>query len=131
MRPERCHWNVNTGSNGSHLKLNGGHAKLLDASSAHRAAVAHKGGGFPVPLRRDEHKAVRRGGVGSPVLKHVIFVRRAARHSGRHGLVEERHWEVAEVEKPRLNRLSLPKLVKNPLSRLFREPALACAADDY
>src|SRR5258708_37251128 len=60
-----------------------------------------------------------------------MFVRRSGRHSGRHGLVEERHWEVAEVEKPRFNRLSFPKLLKNPLSRLFREPALACAADDY
>src|SRR5260370_41086758 len=61
----------------------------------------------------------------------MVVVRGPDRHRWRQGLVEERHWEVAEVEKPRFNRLSLPKLLKNPLSRLFREPALACAADDY
>jgi hypothetical protein len=44
---------------------------------------------------------------------------------------KKRHWEVAEVEKPSFNRLSLPKLLKNPLSRLFREPTLARAADDH
>jgi hypothetical protein len=55
----------------------------------------------------------------------------SARHGRRHGLVEERHWEVAEIEKARFNSVSLSKLLENPLSRLFREPTLACAADDY
>jgi hypothetical protein len=47
------------------------------------------------------------------------------------GLVEEKHWEVAEIENLRFNPFSLSKLLKNPSRRLFREPALACAADDY
>jgi hypothetical protein len=60
-----------------------------------------------------------------------MFVSRPARHSWRQGLVEERHWKVAEVEKPRFNRLSLPKFLNDPLSRLFGKPVRARAADDH
>jgi hypothetical protein len=60
-----------------------------------------------------------------------MFVRRAAWHRRRHGLVEEGHWEVAKIEKLRFNPLSLLKLLKNRLRRFFRKPALACAADDH
>jgi hypothetical protein len=35
------------------------------------------------------------------------------------GLIEERHREVAEIEKLRFNLLSLLKLLKNPLRRLL------------
>jgi hypothetical protein len=60
-----------------------------------------------------------------------MFVRQSARHRWRHGLVEERHGKVAEVEKAGFNPFSLAQLLKNPLSRLFGKPALARAADDY
>jgi hypothetical protein len=60
-----------------------------------------------------------------------MFVRRPPRQCGRHGLVEERHGEVAKVKKPNFNFLALTKVLKNPLSRLFAKPALACPADDY
>jgi hypothetical protein len=60
-----------------------------------------------------------------------MFVRRAARHGWRHGLIEEGHREVAEIEEPTFNPLALLQLVKNPLRRLFGKPALPCAADDY
>jgi hypothetical protein len=49
----------------------------------------------------------------------------------RHGLIEERHWEVSKIEKPSFNPFSLMQLLKNPLRRLFGKPALARAADDY
>jgi hypothetical protein len=103
------------------LKLDRCHAKLLDASRAHRAAVAHESGGFAVPLgvnpidrllqhrggavivfRCYEYKSIRSRNLSGPILHHLMFVRRSARHSGRHGLVEERHWEdapSAEVQK--------------------------------
>ena len=53
-----------------------------------------------------------------------MFVRRAARHGRGRGLIEERHREVAEIEKLGFNPLSLIKLLKNPLRRFFRKPAL-------
>jgi hypothetical protein len=58
-------------------------------------------------------------------------IHRRLAHRWRQGLVEERHWEVAEIEKLRFNPLSLMKLLKNPLRRFFRKPALTCAADDH
>src|SRR3989442_5517791 len=64
-------------------------------------------------------------------LHHLMFVRRAARHCRGRGLIEERHREVSEIEKPAFNPFSLMQLLKNPLRRLFGEPALTCAADDY
>jgi hypothetical protein len=60
-----------------------------------------------------------------------MFERRAARHGRGRGLIEERHREVAEIEKLRFNPFSLMQLLKNPLRRLFGKPALACTADDY
>src|ERR1035441_5457785 len=60
-----------------------------------------------------------------------MFVRWSTRHSWWQGLVEERHWEVTEIERPRFNPLPLTKLLNNPLRRLFRKPALTGAADDY
>src|ERR1700732_4693940 len=56
---------------------------------------------------------------------------RAARHGRGRGLIEERHREVSEIEKLRFNPLSLMKLLKNPLRRLFGEAALTRAADDH
>src|SRR5579872_3613808 len=53
------------------------------------------------------------------------------RDRGRKGLIEERHWEVAEIEKLRFNPLPLLKLLKNPLRRFFRKPVRTCAADDH
>jgi hypothetical protein len=58
-----------------------------------------------------------------------VFGWRPAWHCWRQGLVEERHREVAEIEKLRFNPLSLMKLLKNPLRRFFRESTLACTAD--
>jgi hypothetical protein len=60
-----------------------------------------------------------------------MFVRRAARHGRGRGLIEERHREVSEIEKPAFNPFSLMQLLKNPLRRLFGKPALTCAADDH
>jgi hypothetical protein len=60
-----------------------------------------------------------------------MFLMRAAWHGRGRGLIEERHREVSEIEKPAFNPFSLMQLLKNPLRRLFREPTLACAADDY
>src|SRR4249920_973191 len=65
------------------------------------------------------------------VVNHIVFVWRPAWHCRRHGLVEEGHREIAEIEKLRFNPLSLMKLLKNPLRRFFRKPALTGAADDH
>jgi len=46
-------------------------------------------------------------------------------------LIEERHREFPEIEKPAFNPLSLVKLMKNPLRRLFGKPALTWAANDH
>src|SRR5580700_1086592 len=138
MRPECRYGNVNTRSDRRHLKFDRYRAKLLDASRAHCAAVARKGGGFAVPLRVNpierifqhrggavvvfrcnENKSIRSCNLSGPLFHHVMFVRRPARHRGRRGLVEERHREVAKIEKPRFNPLPLAKLLKNPLRRLF------------
>src|SRR5215470_7231048 len=64
-------------------------------------------------------ECIRRRDFGRPFLNHLVFVRRTARHSRRHGLVEEGHREVAEIEKPGFDSLAFPKLVKNPLRRLL------------
>jgi hypothetical protein len=64
-------------------------------------------------------------------LHHLMFVSRAAWHCRGHGLIEERHREVSEIEKPAFNRFSFVQLLKNPLRRLFGKPALTCAADDH
>jgi len=112
VRPKRGNRNEHMTKPGSILKLDRLHAKLLDASRAHRAAVAHKSGGFAVPLgvnpidrifqhrggaavvfRCYEYKSIRSRNLSGPILHHLMFVRRSARHSGRHGLVKERHWE--------------------------------------
>jgi hypothetical protein len=69
--------------------------------------------------------------LGGPFLNDVVFVRRPPRHRGRHGLIEERNWEVSKIEKPTFNPFSLVQLLKNPLRRLFGKPALTCAADDH
>jgi hypothetical protein len=80
---------------------------------------------------RDEDKSIRGRDLCGPFPHNLVFVRRPARHGWRHGLVEERHGEVAKVKKSSFNPLSLLKMLKNPLSRLFGKPALSCAADDY
>src|SRR5258705_11183853 len=125
-------------------------AKLLDGSGAHGASVAHNARRLCVPLRmdpidwvfqhcgctvvvfrRDEYKSIRGRDLSRPFLHHLVLVRRSSRHSWGHGLIEERHRELSEVEEPSFNTFSLMQLLKNPLSQLFRKPALACAADDY
>src|ERR1700730_14327823 len=141
---------MNRRSNRRHLNFDCRLAKLLDSSCTHGAAIAHKGSGLAVPLwvnpidcifqdrggtvvvfRRDKYKTIRCRDLDGPHFAYVVFVRRPARHGWWQGLVEEGHWEVAEVEQPCCDRLSLLKLLVNPLSRLFREPILACAANDY
>src|SRR5580658_6663191 len=149
MCPKRRYGNVHRGSDRCQLKFDSRLAKLLDGSGTHGATVAHKSGGLAVPLRVDpinrvfqyrrgavvvfrlhEYETIGRRDLRGPVLNDVVFVRRPPRPGRRHWLVEEGHWEIAKVQKPRFYRFSLLKLLKNPLSRLFREPALACAADD-
>src|SRR5580658_139496 len=150
MRPKRCYRDVNGRPNRRHLNLDCRLAKLLDGSRTHGASVAHKRGSLAVPLRidpidrvfqyrggavvvlrRDEYKTIRGRNLGRPSLHYLMFVRRPARHRWRHGLLEERHGKVAEVEKLRFHPLTLAKLLKNPLRRFFGKPALACAADDH
>ena len=43
-------------------------------------------------------------------------------------MVEERHWEVTEIEKPRFNSLPLTKLLKNPFTPAFQKtgPDVCC-----
>src|SRR5690348_2286546 len=84
-----------------------------------------------VVFRRNEHKAVGLGDFRSPLFDDVLVIRRPAGHRGRHGLIEEWHREIAEIEEPHVNRSSLPKLLKDPVGWLFRKPPLACTADDY
>jgi hypothetical protein len=72
---------------------------------------------LPLPtvvFRRDEYETIGRCDFGGPLLNDLMFVSWPPRNCRGHGLVEERHWEVAEVEKPSFNRLSLPKLLKDP-----------------
>src|ERR1700680_3618664 len=133
-----------------HLNLDCRLAKLLDGSRTHGASVAHKRGSLAVPLRidpidrvfqhrggaivvfrRDEYKTIRGPDLSRPFLHHFMFVRRPARPGRGHGLIEERHREVSEIEKPAFNPFSLMQLLKNPLRRLFGKPALTCAADDH
>src|ERR1700745_1597418 len=122
------------GANRSELKLKRRQAELLDAASAHGAAITHKGGRLSVPLRinpvervlehrrgpiivfrRDEDEAVRPGNFGGPLLDNFIVVSRAARHGRRHGLVEERHWKTPQIEQPRLDAAAILESLKNPL----------------
>jgi hypothetical protein len=119
-------------------------------SRTHGTSVAHKRSSLAVPLRidpidrvfqhrgwavvvfrRDEYKTIRGSDLSRPLLHHLMFVRRPARHGRGRRLIEEGHREVAEAEEPSFNSVSLSKLLENPLSWLFREPTLACAADDY
>jgi hypothetical protein len=60
-----------------------------------------------------------------------MFVRRAARHGGRHGLVEERQWKVPEIEQPRFDATAILEALKNPPGRLFGKPPLADAPNDH
>src|ERR1700746_3561669 len=134
----------------SELKLYRRQAQLLDAASTHGTAITHKGGRLAIPLRinpvervlehrrrtvvvfwRDEDKAVRPGDFGSPLLDHFILVSRATRHGGRHGLVEEGHWKVPEIEQPRVDAVPVLELLKNPLCRFFGKATLAGAPYDH
>src|SRR5689334_15770030 len=115
--PKGGNGNVDRGPNGRHLNLDCRLAKLLDGSRTHGTSVAHKRSSLAVPVRinpidrvfqyrggavvvfrRDEHKTIRSCDLTGPLLNNVVFVRRPAWHSWRQGLVEERHWEIAEVE---------------------------------
>src|SRR5713226_5607762 len=60
-----------------------------------------------------------------------MLVRGATRHRGRHGLVKEGHWKVAKVEQTCFDSVALLEVLKNPLCRLFRKPALTRKRHDY
>src|ERR1700724_1196410 len=96
-----------------------------------RSPVRSPRGGAVVVFRRDEYKTIRGPDLSRPFLHHLMFVRRAPRDGRGRGLIEERHREVPEIEKPAFNPFSLMQLLKNPLRRLFGKPALTCAADDH
>src|SRR6476659_643167 len=117
MRPKSRDGNMDGRAHRGDLNLDHGFSELLNATRTHSAAVAYERSRLAVPLRvnpiyrifqhrggavvvfrRDEYKPIRRRDLGGPLLNHIVFVRRPARHSWRHGLVEEWHWEVAEVE---------------------------------
>src|SRR4029077_7143396 len=76
-------------------------------------------------------EAVRLRDCGSPFLYDLVLVRRATRHGRRCWLIEERHGKVAKIEKPSVDTLALLQVLQNPLSRLFRETALAGASNNY
>jgi hypothetical protein len=78
-----------------------------------------------------EDETVRPGDFGGPFLDHFILVRRPTRHRGRHGLVEEGHWKVPEIEQLRVDVTAILVLLKNPLRRLFGKAPLAGAPDDH
>src|SRR6266404_4779210 len=132
VRPEGRDRNVDGRSNWSELKLYRCFAELLDAASARSTAVTHKSSRLAVPLRinpvervlehrsgpvvifrRDEDEAVRTGDFGGPFLDHFIIVRRATRHGRRHGLVEEGHWKVPEIEQPGVDATAILEPLKN------------------
>ncbi len=69
----------------------------------------------------DEYKTIRGSDLSRPFLHHLMFVTRATRHSWGQGLVEEGHWEVAEVEEPSVNSVSLSNLLENPFDLAFRK----------
>src|SRR5690349_20242896 len=85
----------------------------------------------PYLFWRDEDEAVRPGDFGSPFLDHFILVSRATRHAGRHGLVEEGHWKVPEIEQPRVDAAAILESLKNPLRRFFGKATLAGAPYDH
>jgi hypothetical protein len=51
-------------------------------------------------------------------------------HGRRHGLIKERHREIAEIEQPRLDVITLFQVSENPLRGFFRKAALACASNN-
>src|SRR5262249_10837475 len=150
MGPECCNGNVNGRSNWRQLNLDGCFPQLLNASGAHYAAVTHERSSLAVPLRvnainrilehsggtvvifgRYEYESIGSRDLRRPCLHYRMFIGRATRHGGRHRLVEERHWEITEIEKPHFNALALAKLLSNPFRRLFGKPALTGATDDH
>src|SRR5258708_38175902 len=87
--------------------------------------------GAVVIFRGDENKPVRCGYCSGPAFDDLILVRRAAGHRRRYGLIKEGHRKIAKVEQPRFDSVAFLEVLKNPLCRLLRKPALARAADDY
>src|SRR4029077_2689064 len=79
----------------------------------------------------DENKPIRCSDCGGPQFDDLILIWRPAERSRRDGLIEERHRKVAKIEQPRVDSGALLEMLKNPLCRLFRKPALTRAADDY
>jgi hypothetical protein len=150
VRPEGRSRYVDGRANWSELKLYRRFAELLDAARARGTAIAHESRRLAVPLRiypverilehrsgavvifwRDKDEAVRPGNLGSPLFDDFILVRRATRHRGRHGLVEERHRKVSEVEQLRVDTAALLEMLENPPRRRFRKTTLAGASDDH
>src|SRR5258706_16068012 len=62
-----------------------------------------------------------------PSLHDFVPVRRATR---RRRLIEERHREVAKIEKPGVDAAALLQMLQNPVRGLFREAALTRASND-
>src|SRR5258708_695897 len=137
-------------ANRGDLNFDHGFPELLDAARAHGAAIAHERSGFAIPLwihpvdrilqyrRRtvvifwgDENKSVRGGDCGGPAFDNIVLIRRAGGHRRRQSLIEEGHRKVAKVEQPRFDSVAFLEMLKNPLRRLFRKPALTSASNDY
>jgi len=62
---------------------------------------------------------------GGPSLHDLVRVSRATRRGRCRRLVEERHREVAKIEKPSVDTVALLQVLQNPLRGLFRETSLA------
>src|SRR3984893_6861714 len=150
MCPQGRNRDEDGGANRCHLKLDRHLPELLDTARAHGTAVAHERGRLAVPLgidpvdrilqhgrravvvfRGDEHEPVRRGDGGGPLFHHLVLVWSAAGRGRRHRLVKEGHRKITKIEQPRFDAVALLEMLKNPLCRLLREPALTRAPDDY
>src|SRR3981189_1158816 len=138
------------GANRGELKLDRRFAELLDAACSHGGAIAHETyrlaiplgidpvdrvlehrGGSVIILGGDKDEAVGLRDRGGPSLYDLILVRRATRHGRRRWLIEDRHREVAKIEKPSVDTCPLLQMLQNPLRGLFRKTALPSTSDDY
>src|SRR5258706_2050664 len=135
--------------NRGELDLDRSLAQLLYAACPHRRAIAYEGAGLAIPLGidpvdrvlehrgrpvvvlgGDEHEAVGLSDRGGPSLHDLVLVGRAARHGWRQWLIEERHRKVAQVEEQGIDLLAFLQVLQDPVRGLFREAALAGAADN-
>src|SRR5262249_35846697 len=92
--------------------------------------VLEHGGGTVVVFGGDEDEAVGEPNRRGPFPHDLVLVRGASRCGWRCGLIEERHWIVAKSKEERVAAIPLLQVLQDPARRLFREPALAGAADD-